>query len=297
MLKKIKLRNFRKHKFVEIAFSKTITTLVGPSYSGKSTVVRALKWVCLNKPSGTSLIRWGTREAEVSIDIDGKEITRVRGKGKNLYKLGDQKFAAFGNDVPKRIAQLINITEDNFQGQHALPFWFGDTSGTIAKKLNKIVNLSLIDTSLSYLSSELNRAKHTVTISESRLKEIKTSQKKLTFVSKMEEEWNAIKKYSETYKTLKQRSSDLKDIVKRYEAFAKIIQTIKPPSLKALTKYQKALEAVENRYTKLEIIIDKMEGLNGDLCNLQERHQNMQRSLKKISKNRCPTCGTKFLKM
>jgi hypothetical protein len=195
--------------------------------------------------------------------------------------------------VPKQIAETINISEDNFQGQHALPFWFGETSGTIAKKLNKIVNLSLIDTSLSYLNSKLNRAKHTVAISESRLKESRRAKKELCFIIEMEKEWEAVKECYDQWKVLKREHSKLEDMLQTCKQHQETINAIKPPSLKALTTSYEALEKAEDEFTKMEIMIDKIEGLQWDLMNLQKQQTSLQQRMKKWSKRRCPLCGRK----
>jgi len=301
MLKSLSIRNFRLHKKLKIVFSPNITTLVGKSYAGKSTAVRALKWVCLNRPTGTSVIRWGAGEAKVTLKLDEHEITRIRSKSKNLYLLQEKtketitghKFEAFGNNVPERISKIVNTTENSFQGQHSLPFWFGETSGEVARKLNSIVNLSLIDTSLSYLSSTLTKARHTVDICKDRLEEVRKRKKEFGFVVEMEKEWSGVKKASKQYTTLDAETVELESILELCEEYEDTVKTIKPPSLSPLTHAYEKLFEIEDKYTKIEIMMDKVERMNGELCELQKRKLNMKKQLDKISKKRCPLCGRK----
>ena len=301
MLKSINLEKFRLHKNLKIVFDPYITTLVGKSYAGKSTVINALKWVNLNKPTGTSIIPWGAKQAKVSIKLDTHKITRIRGKGKNLYLLTENvrgaitkhKFKAFGNNIPEKITNITNITENNFQGQHSLPFWFGETSGEVARKLNSIVNLSLIDTSLSYLSSTLTKARHTVDICKDRLEEIRKRKKELVFIVEMEKEWNRVKKASKQYTALDVKTVELENILESCEEHAETIKSIKPPSLSSLTQAYEALFKMEDEYTKIEIMMDKIEGMNDKLCTLQNMKANIDKELKILTKNRCPLCGRK----
>jgi len=301
MLKSINLEKFRLHKNLKIVFDPYITTLVGKSYAGKSTVINALKWVNLNKPTGTSIIPWGAKQAKVSIKLDTHKITRIRGKGKNLYLLTENvrgaitkhKFKAFGNNIPEKITNITNITENNFQGQHSLPFWFGETSGEVARKLNSIVNLSLIDTSLSYLSSTLTKARHTVDICKDRLEESRKRKKELVFIVEMEKEWNRVKKASKQYTALDVKTVELENILESCEEHAETIKSIKPPSLSSLTQAYEALFKMEDEYTKIEIMMDKIEGMNDKLCTLQNMKANIDKELKILTKNRCPLCGRK----
>ena len=301
MLKSLSIRNFRLHKKLKIVFSPNITTLVGKSYAGKSTAVRALKWVFLNRPTGTSVIHWGAGEAKVVLKLDEHEVTRIRSKSKNLYLLQEKtketitghRFEAFGNNVPERISKIVNISENSFQGQHSLPFWFGETSGEVAKKLNGIVNLGLIDTSLSYLSSALTKARHTVDICKDRVQGIDKRKKEFMFIVKMEEEWNCIKKASKQYTILDAKTVDLETILESCEEHQNTATTTKPPSLSPLTHAWEKLSEMEDKYTKIEIMMDKLNRMDGEVCKLQKRKLSLEKQLNKLLKKRCPLCGRK----
>jgi len=255
----------------------------------------------LNKPTGTSVIRWGAGEAKVTLKLDEHEVTRIRSKSKNLYLLQEKtnetitghKFEAFGNNVPERISKIVNISENSFQGQHSLPFWFGETSGEVARKLNSIVNLSLIDTSLSYLSSTLTKARHTVDICKDRLEEVRKRKKELGFVVEMEKEWSGVKKTSKQYTTLNAETVELENILESCEEYEETVKTIKPPSLSPLTHAYEKLFEIEDKYTKIEIMMDKVERMDDELCELQKRKLSVNEKLEKVLKKRCPLCGRK----
>ena len=86
MLKKISIKNFLRNKKLSIIFDKHITTIVGKSAAGKSSSIRALKWLMTNTPSGDRFINWDADEAKVILRADDHKFVRTRGK-KNLYKL------------------------------------------------------------------------------------------------------------------------------------------------------------------------------------------------------------------
>ena len=140
MIKKLRIKNFQKHKSIDIEFDDHITSIVGPSDSGKSALIRALKWVITNKPNGMEFIREGSKKCSVRIETDNHKITRSRGT-ENTYHLDKEVFHAFGNNVPKEIIDSLRMDEINFQGQHVSPCWLNESAGQVSRNLNQIVNL------------------------------------------------------------------------------------------------------------------------------------------------------------
>ena len=56
-IKKIILENFQSHKYSVIELNEELNVIVGPSDSGKSAIIRGLKWALYNEPSGDYFIR------------------------------------------------------------------------------------------------------------------------------------------------------------------------------------------------------------------------------------------------
>jgi DNA repair ATPase RecN len=157
MLTRIKLVNFQKHANLEIHFDKRMTVVVGATDSGKSAVIRAIQWVCLNNLPGLAFMRHGAKAVRVELDVDGHTIARYRAKSKNGYSLDGKEFASFGNSVPEPIKEILKVSEMNFQSQHDAPFWMSLPSGELARQLNEVVDLKVIDTSAAHASLEYKR--------------------------------------------------------------------------------------------------------------------------------------------
>jgi DNA repair protein SbcC/Rad50 len=169
MLTTLMLKNFQAHKKLAIDFDPHVTTIVGPSDVGKSSIIRALTWASTNKPGGDAFIRHGAKGAVVTLSVDGHTITRAKCNEGNIYFLDDQEYKAFGADVPTPIAQLLNLGDINFQGQHDSPFWFSETSGEVSRRLNAIINLQIIDNVLGYLGGRVRDAGNAITACTQRL--------------------------------------------------------------------------------------------------------------------------------
>lgn len=158
MLERLQLVNFQAHADTKIRFGQ-VTTIVGATDIGKSSILRALRWVLLNKPTGINAIRTGAKAARVTLWIDGRRIRRGRSASKNTYQLDEEKYAAFKNEPPDTVRDFAQVTELNFQRQIDGPFWLDQAPGQISKNLNAIFDLAEIDTALAYLGSEKNEAR------------------------------------------------------------------------------------------------------------------------------------------
>jgi exonuclease SbcC len=91
VIDKVTIQNFQAHERLVVNLDPHITTITGPSDTGKSSIIRALRWVALNKPRGDSFIRHGAKWARVKVTVDGEVVQRRRGS-KNLYKINDSVY-------------------------------------------------------------------------------------------------------------------------------------------------------------------------------------------------------------
>lgn len=183
MIESVEMWGFQIHDRRKIIFGPGVTCLVGDTDSGKSAVLRALLWACMNQPAGDAMIRHGSTSCKVRVSVDGVKITRKRGKA-NAYYLGTKKFVSFGASVPDDIAKQVNLASINFQQQFDPPFWFMDSAGNVARELNSVVDLTIIDVALSNSQAMLKRARAEVEVSQDRLKQHEEELNKLSWVPK-----------------------------------------------------------------------------------------------------------------
>jgi len=172
MLVKLKLFGFQIHKKLILELER-VTTFVGDSDQGKSAIIRAIYWLVFGRPLGESFINDELSSCKVSIhDSDGNTVTRRRVRaGHTSYKVNDQVLKAFGTDVPEQVRRILNLNETNFQRQLDPPFWLLDSPGQVAKNLNSIVNLGLIDSVMLAASRKVSEAKTQVEYTTTRIDE------------------------------------------------------------------------------------------------------------------------------
>lgn len=196
MLEWIRIWNFKIHRKLFLRFDKYVTTIVGKTDGGKSTIIQALLWVFFDRPLGIDFLSWDKKECKVSVCIDGRVITRTKSKSINKYDIDGKVFKANKTVVPEEVQELLKVDEVNFQLQLDSPFWFMETAGQVSKELNRIIDLGVIDLSLSNINSTVREAKSEVTAYETRLASLTKQKQKEKWIQKADSRLQEIEKVS-----------------------------------------------------------------------------------------------------
>ena len=200
MLKKLRIKNFQKHGQKTIEFDERITTIVGPSDAGKSSIIRALSWVFLNNLAGDSFIKHGEEEAKVQVRIGEHKITRSKGKA-NTYHLDGKKLVSFGRNVPDLVDRVLNVGPTNFQGQYDGFFWFTLSGTDVSRNLNAIVNMEIMDRAVEVSQKEARRTKSRASVLKEELDDAKEEKKGLPDVGLLQEEFTAMEEAEKSLKS------------------------------------------------------------------------------------------------
>jgi len=269
MLKTLQIRNYQCNEKLDVEFSPQVTSIVGRTAAGKSSVLRALWWILTNHPAGDEFINWDAKKTIVRLEIDDNLTTRAKGKNRNIYKLDDKKYTAFGNDVPADIAKLFNISDVNFQGQFDAPFWFSETAGEVSRQLNRIVNLEVIDTTLANIASEIRKNKTEIEVVKERLDKIKKQREELRYVKQLDTDLIEVESLKESVdkKAVKHARIDelLKSVILQRQTADRASEQAKTGKLvvsKGILYYQIA-QKVEN----MSILIENHRTLQKDIQN------------------------------
>lgn len=184
MLTKVVIRGFQPHQNLTVEFHPQITIICGDSDEGKSSIVRALNWVFLNKPNGVRIINRKMDSCRVTVYFsDGSTLAKRRGrKGGAKYKLNGKVFAAFGNIVPEEIQHFLKLNEINVQTQLQQLFWILETPGQLASKLNDIVDLSSIDKALTVIQKKVKVTKGELDLTNSKISDLEVKIEEYTWV-------------------------------------------------------------------------------------------------------------------
>lgn len=204
MIDSIRLFNFQCHSNLTLECDR-ITTLIGPSDSGKSAVLRAIDWVLFNHGTATTYLKRNTKTVAVQLVVDG--ISIVRSSKNNSYKFNDLEYHAVGKSIPEDIVEFLKVSEDNIQRQHNSLYWFTDSGSTIMSNLNRIVDLSKLDEWTHTAQSKIRQQTQKETI----LTETIANQEKTI------EALQAVPSFDTSLATIEARYADLTKINARYK--------------------------------------------------------------------------------
>ena len=173
-IKSIVINNFQSHKFsvIEPAPAGQLTVIVGPSDSGKTAIIRALRWLFYNMPQGTDFIRVGSNAAWVVVNYaNGQQVIRRRfRKGANCYEINKQdKYEGFGSTIPLEVQEITGVRPVqigdmefclNLSEQLDGPFLGKSVSAPAkAKVLGKLAGTEEVDYAAKGISADIYRAR------------------------------------------------------------------------------------------------------------------------------------------
>ena len=198
MIKSIEINNFLSHKKTYLELSSGLNIIVGPTDSGKSAIIRALKWLVWNRPVGDSYrSSWGG-DTRVGIIVDNVCVTRVKSDKENQYFVGDiesedyLEFNAIKTDVPEEIRKALNLNEINLQTQFESHFLLSKSAGEVASHFNKVAHLDRIDVGLFNVQKWLRKVQDSIKSSEEQIKELHTELAEFDNIQEIEDKIYAI---------------------------------------------------------------------------------------------------------
>jgi DNA repair protein SbcC/Rad50 len=148
VLQSLEIENYQSLKRLKLALGQ-FTVITGPTGSGKSAVIRALRMLAFNA-KGTGYITRGEKTCKVmAVTDDGLGVAIVRGgRGQDAYVLdvlGEQKrFTKLGGQVPEQVTECLQVGELNLAGQFDSPYLLGSSAGEVARTLGKLTNVTLV---------------------------------------------------------------------------------------------------------------------------------------------------------
>jgi len=297
-LQAIKILNFQSHKRTELDLSEGINIFSGRSDSGKSAILRAVRWVLTNRPRGTSFIRHGmdpSNFALVKLTFDNCVVIRKRNKAVNQYslKIGDQTkqtFEAMGDKVPDEIVRAIAMDDLNVQFQHDAPFMLSKTAGDVAKEFNDLVNLNVIDTTLANLNRKLRATRGDLDRAETELKKAEEDAKRFALLNNAKVDFKDIDGDCIRLGKLGTEQSQLLDIVDGCEVSASEFKALSDVQtaenkLKELLKAQTDLSTLEKSIANLDRVVGQIDTI-GTPEILKEQVQTGDKELTAILESR-----------
>lgn len=145
---KLSLENFQSISHGELLFNTGTTVIIGQSNSGKTATFRALK-ACLSNPSGSQrFIKDGSKQAAVTLEYEGNQITWKRTSKESTYVINGETFYKTGNSNAFKILEDTGFVRDdndtimNIEEELQLPFPFGVSKSELFKLFENVFCVS-----------------------------------------------------------------------------------------------------------------------------------------------------------
>lgn len=279
MIKSITITNFQSHVKTELTFAKGVNVIVGSSDSGKTAIIRALRWTIFNKPSGDTICSsWGG-QTSVSVDTDEGMVEKRKGKdnGYILTPQGGQSttFKAIGTGVPDEIASLFNINEINLQYQLDSPFLLSNSPGEVAQHFNRVARLDKIDQATSEINSALRAYEQDIRFLEANLNKQEEQLRTFDYLDKMEVEVEVLEELDKQVNTLWRNRSKLNNLIIDYRITEQTIAKHAP--LLALEKDVLRIDKLRKSVRTAEDDLERLVGLCSNVRNIKSKLERVQR--------------------
>jgi len=277
MVQFLQIQNFQSHKNTFIEFGNNVNIFIGFSDSGKTAIIRALRWVITNKPTGDAFrSNWGGDTIVELILKNGTRVKRTKGNSTNEYELqvkGNKPllFKAFGTDVPVEIEKALAFDSINLQEQLDAPYLLSDTPGQVAKHFNKIAKLEKIDTGIQYVQSIITKVTQDINTNTSNIEAYKESYKQWDFLQDFEIKLEVLES---KVKSKDEIGANRKLLVNLCTSLEEVIE--EQVSYSSILKNEKTVNLLLENYTKVKQIKKDVRNLNGIVVDLSRNKKEQE---------------------
>lgn len=296
---RIEINDFQSHKhsILEPAPAGQLTVIVGPSDSGKTALLRALRWLYYNTPQGCDFIRVRANIARVRIDYaDGNSVTRERSrKGSNRYEIGSQenaepdRFEGFGNTVPLEVQEITGVRPVqigdmefclNLSEQLDGPFLGKSVSAPAkAKVLGKLAGTEEVDYAAKGVGTDIYRARQEEKRLGDEVARLEEQIKQFDYLPALAERIDALEKLVSAIKTAVEQVRvlvDKKCLLDRIEAMI--------TSEKAVIRQWRHLDQTENILVRIAAAMHRRMTLSQATARLAEAETVITQSREVLAK-------------
>lgn len=298
MFKKLILRKFQSHEETVLDLVPGVNVIVGTPNSGKTSIIRGLKLLTYNRPLGSIFFSnfvgdSGTTEVSALLDTGQevrleKDIRWSKKKeeflvDKSRYTIDGSEYEGMGTDVPDMVAKALNLEDINFQSQLDKPYMVSQTSGDIARTINRITHLDDVDDWILECTRNVNSYGSQV---DSLTKDIEELQSRLDSITGIED-------LGKLVNDLRVMSGRMSKVSRDIDLLDKAIEVIAPidKELCRLRKLLKAEPHVKEALNLLDKCIDvdnqiydiqEVQEIDGEISKIREYHFKLDKLVSSI---------------
>jgi len=302
-IQKLIIKNFQSHKYTEIDFHDGLNAIIGPSHSGKTAIIRALRFVLYNEPKGSDFIRHGENEVMVRVHFsDGGYLERKRTrKSSGSYIIGYpdgqiREIKGFSNQSLVDIWSVhqmpyIQLTKDletclNVNTQLEPHFLIGHSPSTRAMIIGHLTGVDHIDYAMKLLNQSTTSTQQKIKMFKQEREELNEELNQFSDIEEKEKELNKIKQYIETIQEKQRKLDYIKQLINIHKEIKQLEHTIKETYQPVpINKIKECILNIENEI-RIQQKIKNLQALKQTIENEQEvLNQYKQPPIDEIKKN------------
>lgn len=156
MIRRFTVTNFQSLRDVDLPLG-PLTVIVGPSNSGKSALIRAMRALASNV-RGSDVVTRGAKTMRITAQTDGHEVTLTRTGTTGAYQIRElsadgepDSYTKLAGGVPAAVTRALRIdpvpaggASLSVAGQLDPPYLLGDSGATVARVLGELTNVDVI---------------------------------------------------------------------------------------------------------------------------------------------------------
>ncbi|GIM47164.1 hypothetical protein DNHGIG_27130 [Collibacillus ludicampi] len=306
-IKKIIIENFQSHEYSELEFDNGLNVIIGASDQGKSSVIRALRWVLYNEPRGADFIRVGANHVRVTIYMnDGFIVTRERTPSKNRYIVtspdGDEQiYEGFGNSVPQEVitahgVEKIMLDEGEEKMLHLGmqldgPFLLSESGAVKAKAIGRLNGVHIIDAAHRDTSRDLARLQQDEKTYREQLHALQEELEQFQDLAYLEnilflveEKQNRVQQLSTRLAKLKQLRDAMQENHRQLEIAERVLQQTE--KLTDIVGLWECAVQVNERVKRLRFLREKLQSIRRELAycaKIEQETRELERASQKVT--------------
>lgn len=307
MITRLEIRNFQSLRQVDLELGR-YTVIVGPSSSGKSAVIRALRAVASNV-RGSGTITRGQKSSAVTVRTDDDVVTLERTETSGSYRLVDAAgretvFTKLGGGVPDQVTKALGIapvptggTSVNFASQFDKPYLLGESGATVARVLGELTKVNVVFEAVRLANKHRQRAASTLKVRredlsrlQGRLGEFQGLSDKLSRAAVVQQQVDAAARLRDRVDRL---SAALVKLRSTEAASARLVQAVPLPDVEPAVQLAERIRlftALVSRVSATSLSVATYERQVGEhVAAEQQAARELASALRQAGQ--CPTCG------
>ncbi|MFB4211194.1 AAA family ATPase [Shouchella sp. JSM 1781072] len=306
----VRLENFQSHLDTKIEFSNGLNVVVGQSDSGKTAVLRGVRWALFNQPRGTDFLKVGADFVRVTLVLaNGATIVRERTSSKNRYIIKKEEeedlvLEGFGSIVPEEVMNAHQMRPFRIDADHEWqlqvsqqlegPFLLEQTGSIRAKTIGRMSGAHYLDMAIRDTSKDVSQLSQRVKWKENELDEATKAlepYKPLNDAKKALDQGFSlladVKKQQQRVQALKQRKEQVSQLNAQEQRLKQSLETVKAldtwellyQTLQQLVLKRQQLRSVQTQWQRVikdlqtcQLWLDKTK----DLAEIEQQSRSVQ---------------------